>query len=168
MGDFRLPLYSDFDRNAGSKWYECCMCGPKRVRGLVHFDSGSVTPTVNETVTGATSADTGVIEGYVIISGTVGAGDAVGIINLKTLTGYDDLDLGIFQDNENLNGSISGDNFATVNKTGAVQISGRLIPDSEIVEYQGKDYCRPHFLFKFRRQWEDEAKIDTATEGDRE
>lgn len=167
-GDFRPPIRSDFDRDGGAKWYECCMCGSKRTRGLVHFDSGSVTPTLGETITGATSGDTGVLTNYTKTGGTVAGGDAVGILEMQTLTGYDELDLGIFENDENLNGSVSGNNFATVNKTGAVQISGRLIPNSEIVEYQGKYYCRPHFLFKFRRDWEDEAKIDTATEGDRE
>jgi hypothetical protein len=166
MGEFRPPLRSDYDRNPGDKWFECCMCGTKRIKFLVHFDSGSVAPTVGETITGATSGDTGVVEGHTVISGTVAGGDAVGVIEGNTPTGHDDINLELFQNDENLNGSVSGDNFATVNGIGAVQISGRLSPG--IVEYQGKYYCRPHFLMKFGNTWLDESKVDTAGEGDRD
>jgi hypothetical protein len=168
MGDFRLPLRSDFSRNEGAKWHECVLCGTKRIKVLVHFDSGSVAPTVGETITGATSTDTFVVEGYTLISGTFAGGDAVGVIEGKTPTGYDDNNLEVFTNNENLNGSTAGANFATVNGIGAVQISGRLIPDSEIVEHRGKYYCKAHFLFDNSQDWLDEAKIDTTKEGDRE
>jgi len=168
VGDFRLPLRSDYDRVAGAKWDECCLCGTKRIRALVHYDSGSVLPTEGETVTGATSGDTMVLARCVLISGTYAGGDAVGVMEGTSPAGYDDGTLEIFTNDENLNGSTSGDNFATVNKIGAIQISGRLVPDSEIVEYQGKKYCRAHFLFKFRRDWQDDERIDTAPEGDRD
>lgn len=168
MGDFRLPLRSDFSRNEGAKWYECVLCGTKRTKVLVHFDSGSVAPTTGETITGATSTDTFVVEGYTLISGTFAGGDAVGVIEGKTPTGYDDNNLEVFTNNENLNGSVAGANFATVNGIGAVQISGRLIPDSKIIEYQGKNYCQDHFRFMFENTWEDEARIETNKEGDRE
>lgn len=167
MGDFRLPLRSDYARDAGEKWDSCVLCGTRRIRGLVHFDSGSVAPTLSETITGATSGDTMVALKYVLISGTFAGGDAVGIIEGTSPTGYDDGNLEIFQDNENLNGSTAGSNFATVNKTGAVSISGRLVSDSELVEYQGKQYCKSHFKFKFEHDWIDEAEVD-KTEGDRE
>ena len=168
MGEFRLPLRSDFPDVAGAKWDVCVLCGSKRVKVLVHFDSGSVAPTTGETITGATSTDTFVVEGYHLISGTFAAGDAVGVIEGKTPTGYDDINLEIFQNDENLNGSTSGANFATVNKIGAVQISGRLIPDSEMIEYKGKKYCSAHFRFTFNKEWADDAEIDTKKEGDRE
>jgi hypothetical protein len=168
MGDFRLPLRSDFSRNEGAKWLECCKCGAKRIKVLVHFDSGSVAPTVDETITGATSTDTFVVEGYTLISGTFAGGDAVGVIEGKTPTGYDDINLEVFQNDEALNGSVGGADMATVNGIGAVQISGRLIPDSDIIEYGGKDYCRAHFRFMFEREWENDARIDTKKEGDRD
>jgi hypothetical protein len=124
-----------------------------------------VAPTTGETITGATSADTCVVEGYTLISGAFADGDAAGIIEGKTPVGYDSVLLEIFQDNEVLTGSST---FAGVaNKVGAVQISGRLIPDSELVEYNGKKYCRPHFLFKYRNEWKDEERPD-SDEGDRE
>ena len=168
MSDFRLRHRSDYDRVAGEKWDECCMCGTKRIRALVHFDSGSVLPTEGETITGATSGDTMVADRYVLISGTFAAGDAVGIIEGTSPTGYDDCNLEIFQNDEALNGATSGNNFATVNKIGAVQVSARLCPESNLVTYRGKKYCREHFLFKFRPDWADDVRIDTAKEGDRD
>ena len=167
MGEFRLPHRTDTDRNAGEKWDECCRCGPRVWRALIHFDSGSVSPTVGETVTGATSTDTGVIANVTLISGTYAGGDAVGVIEMTSPTGYDTVLLEIFTDNETLNGSTSGVNFATVNKTGAVQVWGRLIPDSNLIEYEGRKYCAPHFEMKFRPQWKEDEKVD-YDEGDRE
>lgn len=152
---------------AGEKWDFCHLCGAKQIRALVHFDSGSVAPTDGETITGATSGDTMVADRYVLISGTFAGGDAVGILEGTSPTGYDDVNLEIFTNDENLNGSTSGANFATVNKIGAIQISGRMIPDSELVEYQGKKYCRSHFKFKFQTDFWEDFKVD-RTEGDRE
>lgn len=152
---------------AGEKWDFCCLCGSKQIRALVHFDSGSVTPTDGETITGATSGDTIVMDNYVLISGTFAGGDAVGIIEGTSPTGYDDVNLEIFQNDEALNGSTSGDDFATVNKIGAIQISGRMVADSDLVEYQGKKYCRAHFKFKFKTDFWEDFKVD-QTEGDRE
>jgi hypothetical protein len=168
MGEFRPPIRSDFDRNAGEKWVECHLCGAKRTKVLVHFYSGRVAPVVGEKITGLTSLDTCIVEGYTLISGTFAGGDAVGIIEGNTPTGYDDNNLEVFHKDEELDGNIGGVNIANATNHGAVQISGRLIPDSEIVEYQGLNYCRPHFLFKFAHEWKDDTKIDTATEGDRE
>ena len=162
---FRLPHRSDYDRNPGEKWDECVLCGTRRRKVLVHFDSGSVAPTVGETITGATSGDTAVVEGHTVVSGTVAGGDASGVIQGSTPTGYDDVNLEIFQNNEALNGSTSGADFATVMGIGAVQVSARLSPD--LIEYQGKKYCRQHFLFTFRHQWADEQQVDSS-EGDRE
>jgi hypothetical protein len=114
------------------------------------------------------SGDTAIVERYTVTSGSFAAGDAAGVIEATVPTGYDENNLEIFTDNENLTGASAGADFATVNGIGAVQISGRLIPDSEIVEYQGKNYCKAHFLFEFSQDWSDEAKIDTTKEGDRD
>lgn len=167
MGEFRLPLRKDLPPDAGEKWDVCCLCGSLRYRALVHFDSGSVTPTSGETITGATSGNTGVLTNYTKTSGTVAGGDAAGILEMSSPTGYSSTHLEVFEDNENLNGSVSGANFATANGNGAVQISGRLIPDGGLVTYRGKKYCSAHFAFKFRREWQDDVKMPTD-EGDRE
>ena len=167
MGDFRPPLRSDYSRDAGEKWDWCCLCGTANIRAMVHFDSGSVLPTLGETITGATSGDTMVANRCVLISGTFAGGDAVGIIEGTSPTGYDGAILEIFTNDENLNGSVAGDNFATVNKIGAIQISGRLISESDLIEYRGKKYCKPHYLMKFRHDWVDDIKVDKK-EGDRD
>lgn len=167
MSEFRLPHRSDYPAVAGEKWDFCHLCGSKQVRALVHFDSGSVAPTEGETITGATSGDTMVSARYVLISGTFAGGDAIGILEGTSPTGYDDVNLEIFQNDEALNGSTSGDDFATVNKKGAIQISGRMVADSNLVEYQGKKYCRAHFRFKFKTDFYEDMKVDPG-EGDRE
>ena len=165
MGDFRLPLRTDYDRNAGEKWGECCLCGSRRYQALVHFKQGTATPTEHETITGTTSLDTGVLDKYVLISGTFAGGDATGIFILTSPSGYDLANLEIFTSGESLSGATSA--AAVANGTGAVQITGRLIPESELVTYEGKDYCKAHFQFKFARTWQDEAEVD-YDENDRE
>ena len=163
----RLPLRSDYGRNDGSKWDECCLCGSRRYRAMVHFYSGSVTPTEGETVTGASSGDTGVLARYVLVSGTIAGGDGVGILEFTSPTGYDLANLEIFTKDELLNGSTSGDNFATATNKGAIQVSGRLIPEQDLVEYRGKKYCRAHFRFTYESEWLDQADVN-QDESDRD
>ena len=199
MGDFRLPLRSDYPDVAGAKWDECCLCGSLQYRAMVPFDSGSHEPradavtypagvktlTDGETLTGATTGDTGVVETVYVTSGSW-AGDAAGVFMLKNITGHDETLLTIFQNNEVIKCSDGNNDIATVDVPsntinpvtglayaspkvtyGSVQVSGRLIPDSDMVVYKGKKYCKAHFRFMFRREWEDDARIDSG-EGDRE
>lgn len=167
MGDFRLPLRSDYERNAGEKWDTCHLCGSLHKQALLHFKQGTVTPTEHETITGASSGDTGTLDKYVLVSGTFAAGTAAGIFILTSPSGYDENNLEVFTKDENLNGSTSGNSFAVATNKGAVEISGRMIPDGELITYRGKKYCKSHFTFKFSHEWEDEADISRG-EGDRE
>ena len=183
MEVFRIPHRSDYSRNDGLKFDECVLCGARRYSALVHYDNSTNTPVIGETITGVTSGDTGVVEkvynyagtgnaNYVYGTGMYGfsayaGSNSSGILVLTSITGYDKISLDIFQDNEYITGSVSGASFATVNKTGSVQVSGRLVPDSELIEYQGKKYCRQHFRFKFGHTWVDEQKVDSG-ELDRE
>ena len=84
------------------------------------FDSGSVEPTVGETVTGATSTDTAIVYSVTLSSGSWAVGNAAGNLVLISPTGYK-ADYSIFADNELLNGSTAGNNFATANGTGTVE-----------------------------------------------
>ena len=180
MGEFRPPRRTDWSRNPGEKWYECVLCGPKRVTAIVEIDRAIGGPTVGETITGATSGHTGIVEKvYPMLTvphrygesayGTYSYGGCERKkVILSSATGHDDINLEIFQNGEYLNGTISGVSFSVVNGLGSIQISGRLVPDSNIIEYHGKHYCRAHFLFLFGHEWLDDAKVDTATEGDRE
>ena len=158
----RILGRSDFTELAGDKYDSCTICGTQTYRVVVHFDSGSVAPTVGETVTGATSTDTGVIESVTLTSGTYAGGDAAGIIILTSPTGYDGNTSLIFSDNEHLNGSTSGANFSDVNGITGINRSGRLHPDWNLITYRGVKYCKAHFFYRFKREWEDESKIDIS------
>lgn len=74
----------------------------------VTVDSGSVYPSPGETVTGATSGAVGKVMWMDNDAGNWGGGTGTGDIKLGAVTGT-------FQDNENLNGTDAGANFATVN-----------------------------------------------------
>lgn len=71
-------------------------------------DSGSTSPTVGETVTGATSGAVGKVMMMSDSAGDWGANTGTGNLYLGAC-------LGRFQDNEDLDGSTSGANFCTVN-----------------------------------------------------
>ena len=164
--------YRDSTENLGEKWRPCVLCGPTSKRGLLYFDSGSTEPTAGETVTGATSADTGVLETCDVTSGTWAGGDAAGVMVLTTLTGDTAFNrstgakAAVFSDDENLNGSTSGNNFATANGNGSVCVSGILYPECDLVMYEGKEYCKAHFEFRYRNKLCDREK-STIDEGDR-
>jgi hypothetical protein len=150
----------DFSEGQGDHYYECHICGTVSYVSVLHFDSGSVVPTVGETVTGATTGDTGVIDSVTLSSGTYAGGDAIGVIVLSSVTGYNQDTLLVFQNDENLNGSTSGANFATVNGTMGVTRNGRVYPEWMTIEYEGRRYCRDHFPWRYRREWQDDEKID--------
>lgn len=79
-----------------------CLNGTK----TMEFTSGGTTaPTIGETITGASSGATAVIVDWSVSSGTWAGGDAAGTLILKQPTGT--------FTSENLNGSVSGSNFAT-------------------------------------------------------
>lgn len=152
----------DFTEGQGDKYFACHICGTPRYWAVIHFDSGSVAPTVSETVTGATTGDTGTIDTVTLSSGTYAGGDAVGVIVLKDVSGYSRDTMLIFQDDENLNGSTSGNNFATVNGTPGMTKNGRLYPDWATVEYEGRRYCLDHFQWRWEKEWLDDEKIDIS------
>lgn len=152
--------------NAG--WKTCRVCGSREFKGIVYFDSGSVAPAVAETVTGATTGDTGVIEKVYLRSGTYAGGDAAGCLELTSPTGYELENWTMFQDNENLNGSTSGANFATVNHVGSVVVNGVLYPLGDLVEYRGNYYCKPHFAWRFGHEWKTDNIFKSTMEKDRE
>ena len=102
------------------------------------YDSGSTEFTVGETITGATSAATGIVTHYTLVSGTWGGGDAAGSVYLRKVTGT-------FQDNELLDGSAhgtpGGSNMATADSvaTGAgggwVKFDWTGTADSELAKW---------------------------------
>ena len=73
----------------------------------VPFDGGSSEIIVGETVTGATSGATGTVTLVVVTGGTWGGGDAEGYILIEAVSG-------IFENNEEIDGSTSGLDAAEV------------------------------------------------------
>lgn len=72
----------------------------------IDFDSGSSEITVGETVTGATSGATGTVLAVELSSGSWEGGDAAGTIQIQGMDG-------LFEDGEELDGSVAGDSAAT-------------------------------------------------------
>ena len=153
----------DRDENTNDEWDDCIVCGRKYKHAEVWFDSGSVEPTVGETFTGATSADTGVVVSTALYTGTYTGGDATGVVTLSTLTGVsrDSTTLveTVYQDNETITGSTGGADMMTVNGTPQVNKYGRLYADGDIVVFRGKRYCRSHFQWKWNNKLIDETPI---------
>ncbi len=138
-----------------SKWqrhYTCERCGGALVKTCeLQFDSGSVEPTVGETLTGATSADTGVVVSVSLESGTWAGGDAVGTVRMSSPTGEGD-DGACFSDNETVNGSTGGTNILTANNAGIVKTDGIPYPEGETGLYRGKRYCTQHLDFMISQE----------------
>jgi len=164
-----LPDVS-LEDNRGEKWNDCYRCGTKYKHAEVFFDSGSVEPTVGETFTGATSADTGVVVDTALYTGSYSGGDATGVVTLSTLTGVskdsDTMIETVFQDNEELNGGTGGDSMMTVDGTPQVNKYGRLYPESEQVIFRGRRYCSAHAMSIIPNTLSDELHLD-VTEDER-
>ena len=79
-------------------------------KGRPGFTSGSVEFTVDEVLTGASSSATAKVKAYKKVKGAWGDGDAEGVVFLYDISGT-------FTDGENLNGSVSGDNCATLDSS---------------------------------------------------
>ena len=150
----RILGRSDFTESQGDKYDFCYVCGPIKYRVVVHFDGSSATPTVGETITGVTTADTGVVERATMTTATAG------VMILTSPTGYDNESSVIFQDNEYLTGTTSGASFAAVDGGCGINRSGRLHPDWNLIEYQGRKYCAEHFKFMFEKDWLDAIRPD--------
>ena len=129
-------------KNIGQGWFSCQICGTTLDRVEVLYNTASVEPTVGETITGATSGDTGVVEENVHYMGTYAGGDATGVIVLKNYTGASEGEC--FSSAEHLNGSTAGNNFATTTQAGAVKKSGIMWPRNQMARIDGKLYCKVH------------------------
>jgi len=150
----------------GEKWKACRICSTFYKRVVLKFDSGSVAPTVDEVLTGATSGDTGVVtEVFNQFTGTYAGGDAEGYVEMSTCTGVDEEQGTCFQDNETINGSVGGNNIITANGAGILQAYGILWPKSQMVKYRGHWYCREHYGWRTRPVYRDDLKVDVTEKG---
>lgn len=151
-------FYWGFPRR--EKWKECALCHPQTKWVELHYYSGSVEPAVGETLTGATTGDTGVVASTTLFSGTWAGGDAVGIIQFSSYTGLEIEDEDIFQADELLNGSTGGSNMATVKWKGCFKNSGIIHPKSVLIKKNGRWYCKWHYDWKFRLEDLDDQRLD--------
>lgn len=160
---------NDFQGNHGEKWYECAACGPARLYVRLFFTSGSIAPTLGETLTGVTSGHTGVVDRIHLFSGSYAGGDAVGDVLLLSPTGYDIGTQLCFTAGENINGSVSGLNCMTVDPetAGLLSREGRLYREGDTSTKDGKRYCNFHYHYKWDKRTRQQAQF-TIDEGDRE
>lgn len=146
------------DDNQNQSWGECCVCGSLQYRATAHFTGGTVAPVEGETLTGGTSHRTGVVDEVFLISGTWAGGDAEGVVTMTSPAGYDSMYLILFTDGETVTGS-SGANFVE-NGDGSVNVSGLQYNRGQIVVYNGKMYCRPHFEYMWKKRLISDSHID--------
>ncbi len=142
----------------GYAWSECCLCGSLSYRASASFKTGTSEPTVGETLTGGTSGRTGVVETVFLTDGTWAGGDAVGVVQMTSPTGYDSMDLILFDDGEPVTGSLGASFVADGN--GSVSVTGRQYHRGQVVTYNGKQYCRPHFEYMWKKRLMSDAHID--------
>jgi hypothetical protein len=142
------------------RYYACCMCEPWHTYYELRFDAGSTAATVGETITGATSLDTGVVVTATLESGTYAGGNAVGTLELSGVTGM--LDSLAFNDNETLTGSSTF--VGVADGRGIEKVYGLRYPEGSTVERDGRRYCSFHALLRFRKKDMDAEFIDVEEE----
>lgn len=146
------------DDNQNQSWGECCVCGSLQYRATIHFANGRVEPVKGETLTGVTSLRTGVVDEVFLQSGTWAGSDAMGVVTLTSPAGYDPMDLILFTDGEGVSGSL-GATFIEYGD-GSVNVTGLQYNRGQIVVYNGKMYCRPHFEYMWRKRLISDSHID--------
>jgi hypothetical protein len=154
------PKPPDLSPGHHEKWRACRLCIAKWKTAELKFDSGSTVPVVGETLTGATSSDTGVvIEIETLLSGTWAGGDAAGYLTMDTISQDDSEQLSIFTDNENINGSTGGSNILTADGQGNVKIWALMYPKRLTVKYEGQYLCVWHYHYRARMKELDRERL---------
>jgi hypothetical protein len=120
---------------------------------IVNFDAGTEEPTVGLTLTGAVSGDTGVVEEINLESGTWAGGDAAGRIYLTSASGVNDSNAW-GQDNEALTATTGA---CVANGAGWQILDGRMHPLDNLINRDGKYYCRAHYDMVYGDEGQDEA-----------
>ena len=121
------------------KYHACELCGTGYIYYELQYDALVADATVGETITGGSSGDTGVVVSVATETSTEGT------LELSGVTGASD-DLA-FTDNETLTGSV---NFtATANHQAIAKHYGKLYGEGDLVERDGKYYCKFHYHLKY-------------------
>ena len=154
------PRPPDLSSGHHEKWKTCYHCGTELLTCELKYDSGSVEPQEDETLTGATSGNTGVVtEVEDPITGTWAGGDAAGYLTVKTPSGYDSEQLTMFEDNELINGSTAGDNCLTCDGEGQIHMNALYYPKRLMTKYEGRWMCVWHYKWKSRLEELDKQRI---------
>ena len=147
----QLRPRSSWPKSLWQKHYFCQLCGGELYKTVeLQFDAGSVEPVAGETLTGATSGDTGVVDSVTLESGTWAGGDAAGTIYLTSPTGVGD-DGECFDDDESVGGTTGGLAMLTANGNGITKSEGMPYPEGETGIFEGKRYCTKHLDFMLGR-----------------
>ena len=133
MTFYQHPDHKVYDR----KYRFCVRCGASYSDFEMDFESATAAPTVGETLTGATSSKTSTVASFTKASGEYAAGTARGNIVVTSPSGD-------YTDGEKVNGSTGGAAFLTC-RAYIERKYGIRYPDSMLAQYNGKDYCLPHF-----------------------
>ena len=147
-----------------ARYRECVYCGPLTERAELQFDSGSSEPSVGDVLVGATSTDYGTVVLVTLESGAWADGDAVGTIELSTLSGVDQDKLEVFEDNENINISGGTENVLTANGVGIIKRHGLLYPEQEMTKVDGRWFCNDHYQMRFPSKYSDEYRVEGSEE----
>jgi len=118
------------------RWRYCVLCGQNYAQYEIFF-TNSIEPTVGETLTGVTSGKTAVVSEVSRLNGSYALGTANGQVVVTSPSGD-------FTDGEIINGSVGGDAMMTCHYF-AEKRYGISYPESQLVTYEGKEYCREHF-----------------------
>ena len=145
-------------------WDTCDFCGGKHIQVDLKFTSGSVEPTVGETITGATSGHTCVVVAITLLTGTYAGGDAAGWLRCSAPSAWDFDTLRWGSADEALNGGTSGNDFATLDDLGEIKKYGHLHPSSELIEREGKQLCTAHYNWYYGPKDRDDEIIDVREE----
>jgi hypothetical protein len=121
----------------GQRWRHCVLCGQNYSQYEIFFTNASAEPAIGEVLTGATSGKTATVSEVNKLNGDASLGTENGMVVVTSPSGD-------FTDGEILNGSVGGDAMATCHYF-AEKRYGISYPESQLVTYEGKEYCREHF-----------------------
>lgn len=146
----------------GVRYRPCHDCAPN-VYNTVEFlfNSGSSQPTTANTLTAPDSSATGVVDKVYLYKGSWAAGNAEGVVRMKSATGVTGDTAGQTwgSDSETINSTIS-DNIMTMDGVGMQKTYGVLYPESPMGEFEGDWYCQWHLRARRKQDAIDKAELD--------
>jgi len=148
---------------SGKKWYTCRLCGSAYDEVDIPYKLGTATPTVGQTITGATSGATAVVNNIKLVSGAW-SGTAAGTIRGTSPSAFD-FDTGRWGSHDEIVSSSTGS--FTLDGYGHKKSYGRYYPEGEVVENDGYYLCLAHDQARNSFKDKDEINAD-MDEGDRE